>query len=172
MYMYMYIDFAFVLFIVIVYVVYCVHNYPFCLSFLSSPFFPLFFFFDFLSPLLPPLPLSCRYYPQKWVYLSFILNVHVATCRQHSVLYSCLFYFPLPSPPSLPPSLPPLPFSLSLQVESKQLVHGRIFDIASQRGRGGTYLRLLVNFNEDTISLYKEVGGKTCIFSCIFNDLH
>ena len=70
-------------------------------------------------------------------------------------------------PPPLPPFLPPLPPSLSLQVESKQLVHGRIFDIASQRGRGGTYLRLLVNFNEDTISLYKEVGGKH-VFSHVF----
>ena len=59
MYMYMYIDFAFVLFIVIVYVVYCVHNYPFCLSFLPSPFFPLFFFFAFLSPLLPPVSEGC-----------------------------------------------------------------------------------------------------------------
>ena len=56
--------------------------------------------------------------------------------------------------------IPLFSLSLSLQVESKQLVHGRIFDIVTQRGRGGTYLRLLVNFNEDTISLYKEVGGQ------------
>ena len=41
------------LFIVNVYVVYCVHNYAFCLSFLPSPFFLLFFLcFSLLSFLL------------------------------------------------------------------------------------------------------------------------
>ena len=110
--------------------------------------------------------------PRSGSIYNLFLNVHVhADNFQFSILVSSLS----PSPPSLPP-LPSfsLSLSLSLQVESKQLVHGRIFDIASQRGRGGTYmyLRLLVNFNENTISLYKEVGGKTCIFSCIFNDVH
>jgi dynein heavy chain 1 len=43
------------------------------------------------------------------------------------------------------------------KVENKQMVQGKIFDITSQRGKSGSFLKLLINFNEDTISLYKEV---------------
>lgn len=49
--------------------------------------------------------------------------------------------------------------SIHFQVESKQqtVVQGRIFNINSQRLRTGSHLKLSVNFNEDTISLSKEV---------------
>lgn len=55
-------------------------------------------------------------------------------------------------------------------VESKQhVVQGKIFQIASQRTRTGTILKLQVNFAPETITLAKEVcfacvyaGGRDC----------
>ena len=45
-----------------------------------------------------------------------------------------------------------------MKVDSKShVVQGRIFGIHTQRTKSGPQLRLIVNFNTDNISLYKEV---------------
>ena len=50
-------------------------------------------------------------------------------------------------------------------VESKQhVVQGKIFQIASQRTRTGTLLKLQVNFAPETITLAKEVCMRVCVY--------